>query len=537
LQRTVFENFTALNPFGVVTFDNEGKLLTCNKAAEKLFGARLPETYSLACDEVFQKASLMNKIKGVFAGRVVQLREVPYDTKLLQHVQLPPKQMTFRAVFFPVLEADQKVHSIVGLYEDLTERLKLEKQLTRAQRMESIGTLAGGIAHDFNNILGGVLGNISLLKPKIPADSPLQRYVVTIESSIRRAAQLTRQLLTFVRGDFVELKAARINDCVENVVRLIESSFDKKYRIEKDLTPEPMTVECDAGQMEQAILNLCLNARDAMPNGGRIRLSSRNLFVKAKGTVQGVPPDLEVGAYVVLSVADTGTGMDEATQKRIFEPFFTTKAPGKGTGLGLAMVFGIVKNHGGMVDLHSQPGQGTTFYLYLKASLKSAAETTKKEEKVSTKGKECVLLVDDEEVIREFAAEVLRENGYFVITAEDGEKAIELFKNRPCEIDIVVSDMIMPNAGGRKVFSTVKAIKPEIKFIFSSGYNDSDILADAVKKGQVQFIQKPYAGEELCKLIRKTLDSTPAAPPRPVPPRPTAQPPAPRRSELVAGKP
>ena len=170
------------------------------------------------------------------------------------------------------------------------------------------------------------------------------------------------------------------------------------------------------------------------------------------------------------------------------------------------MVFGIIKNHSGHVDLQSEVGKGTTFYLYLKASLKTVP-AVQKEEKLSSGGKECVLLVDDEDVIRDFAAEVLREKGYFVLTAEDGEKAIELFKNRPCEIDVVVSDMVMPNAGGKKVFTTIKSIRPGIKFIFSSGYNDSDVLADAVKKGQVQFIQKPYAGEELCKLIRKTIDS------------------------------
>src|ERR1051326_1070030 len=254
-------------------------------------------------------------------------------------------------------------------------------------------------------------------------------------------------------------------------------------------------------------------------------ISSRNLFVKGKGTLRGVPPELDVGAYVLLSISDTGTGMDENTQKRIFEPFFTTKAPGKGTGLGLAMVFGIIKNHSGHVDLQSEVGKGTTFYLYLKASLKTVP-AVQKEEKLSSGGKECVLLVDDEDVIRDFAAEVLREKGYFVLTAEDGEKAIELFKNRPCEIDVVVTDMVMPHASGRQVFAAIKKLQPEIKFVFSSGYTDSDVLQDAVKRGQVQFIQKPYTGDELCKLIRKVMDTktngadsnTPSAPARPKPP-------------------
>lgn len=506
-QRSVFENFTALNPFGIVTFDREGKLLDCNKAATHIFGAPLPATYSLTCDEVFQKIKLLGKIKGVFTGRVVHLGEVQYDTKLLKHVQLPPKQISFRVTFFPILEKDGSVNSIAGIYEDVTEKMKLEKQLARAQRMESIGTLAGGIAHDFNNILGGVLGNISLLKPKVPTDSPLQRYIVTIETSVRRAAQLTRQLLTFVRGDLVELKPTRINECIENVIRLVESSFDKKIRVEHNLEPELLTVECDAGQIEQAILNLCLNARDAMPTGGRISIGTRNLFVKEQGQMPGLPAELEVGAYVVIAVSDNGSGMDENTLKRIFEPFFTTKPRGKGTGLGLAMVFGIIKNHGGHVDVQSEVGQGTTFYLYLNASLKAAEEAPKKkEDKTQQTGKECVLLVDDEDVIRDFAAETLRDRGYFVITAEDGAKAIEVFKNRPCEIDCVVSDMVMPNVGGREVFSTLKTLKPDVKFIFSSGYTDSDVLQDAVKRGQVQFIQKPYTGDELCKLIRKTID-------------------------------
>ncbi|MSR64346.1 MAG: PAS domain-containing sensor histidine kinase [Verrucomicrobiae bacterium] len=506
-QKSVFESFTTHNPFGVLTFDTEGKLLSCNKSAATIFGAPLPDTYSLTCDEVFQKAKVLRKIKDVFSGRVVHLSEVLYNTQLLEHVHLPPRQITFRAVFFPILDNQQQVISIVAIYEDITEKVKLERQLTRAQRMESIGTLAGGIAHDFNNILGGVLGNISLLKPKVPTESPLQRYIETIESSVRRAAQLTRQLLTFVRGDFIELKAVRINDCIENVVRLVDSSFDKKYRIEKSLEENALTVECDAGQIEQALLNLCLNARDAMLGGGRITLSSRNLFIKEKGRTEGIPPDLDVGAYVVLAVSDTGTGMDENTQKRIFEPFFTTKAPGKGTGLGLAMVFGIMKNHGALVDLQSELGQGTTFYLYLKASLKTTVEAPRNEEKTASGGKECILLVDDEDVIREFAAETLQEKGYFVITAEDGAKAIELFKNRPCEIDVVISDMVMPNASGRQVFAAIKKMQPEIKFVFSSGYNDSDVLQDAIKQGQVQFIQKPYTGDELCKLIRKVMDT------------------------------
>lgn len=388
-----------------------------------------------------------------------------------------------------------------GIARDISERKRLESRLQHAQKMEAVGTLAGGIAHDFNNLLMGIQGYASIMLLDTEPDHPYYEKLKSIEQYVQRGAELTKQLLGFARGGKYDVKPVDLNGLVSRVARMFgrtkkEIVIHEQY--EKDVWP----VEADAGQIEQVLLNLFLNASHAMPGGGDLTLASENVVLE---TPFVKPFNLEPGRYVKISVTDTGTGMDEATRQRIFEPFFTTNRMGHGTGLGLASAYGIIKNHRGIIDVDSREGEGSTFRFYLPSSTKSV-EPERPDQTRIIRGPETVLLVDDESMIIEVGQEILRALGYEVLSARSGEEAVRIYREKKETIDVIVLDMIMPGMGGGETFDRLKEIDPGVKVLLSSGYSIEGMATDILERGCNQFIQKPFDIKELSQKLRDVLD-------------------------------
>ncbi|MBE9580569.1 MAG: response regulator, partial [Proteobacteria bacterium] len=382
------------------------------------------------------------------------------------------------------------------------ERKQLEAQFQQAQKMESIGTLAGGIAHDFNNVLMGIQGQASLMLLRTDPDHPHFERLIGIEDMVRNGAGLTKQLLGFARGGKYEVKPTDLNELIENTSEMFgrtKKELNIHRRHQKDIWP----VEIDRGQIEQVLLNLYVNAGHAMPGGGHLYIETSNVMLDEKDTK---PFGGKHGNYVKISVTDTGVGMDELTQQRIFDPFFTTREVGRGTGLGLASAYGIIKNHGGIINVYSKKGAGTTFNIYLTASGK---EVTIKEKKLADeilKGTETVLLVDDEDMILDVGKDMLGEAGYKVLLARSGKEAVEVCGKQKDNIDLVIVDMIMPEMGGGEAYDRIKEINPKVKALLASGYSIDGQATEILERGCEGFIQKPFSVKELSEKIREILD-------------------------------
>lgn len=400
------------------------------------------------------------------------------------------------AVPIRIAEKDYLLESFI----DITESKRLASQLLQAQKMEAIGTLAGGIAHDFNNMLMGIQGIASLMMLDSDPSQPQYERLKLIEEQVRSGADLTRQLLGFARGGRYEVKPININE----IIRKSSSMFGrtrKEIAIHRKYENEIWTVEGDQGQMEQAFLNLYVNAWQAMPGGGTIYLETQNVVLDGCDLPDLNPP----GRYVKISVSDTGMGMDEKTRDRIFDPFFTTKGIGRGTGLGLAMVYGIVKGHGGMIHVYSESGLGTTFNIHLPASDKPVLEEKALPGKVF-RGTGTILLVDDEKMVLDVSREMLESLGYRVFAAGSGQEAIAVFLEKRGSIDLVILDMIMPGISGGETFDRLRDFDPEIAVLFCSGYSVNDRVQEILDRGCRGFLQKPFSLEILSKKIREVLN-------------------------------
>ena len=381
------------------------------------------------------------------------------------------------------------------------EKLKLETQLQQAQKMEAVGTLAGGIAHDFNNLLMAIQGRTSIMLMKKDSSHPDIRHLKGIEDNVESAADLTRQLLGFARGGKYEVKPTDLNELVKKQNRMFgrtKKQISIRGKYEKDL----WSVEVDQGQIDQVLLNLYVNAWQAMPAGGDLYLETENVALDENYVK---PFSVETGRYVKISVTDTGVGMDRAIQKKIFDPFFTTKEMGRGTGLGLASAYGIIKNHSGFINVYSEKGHGTTFNIYLPASEKEIMED-KKSAGDTLKGTETVLFVDDEDMIIEVAGELFEQLGYKVLTAGSGKEAIEIYEKNKEQIDIVLLDMIMPDMSGSDTYDSLKEINPDINVLLSSGYSINGQATEIIDRGCSGFIQKPFKMKELSQKLREVLD-------------------------------
>jgi len=388
----------------------------------------------------------------------------------------------------------------LNFLRDITELKKLEEQLVESNKMEAIGILAGGIAHDFNNLLMGIQGNASLLLLDLPPGHPHFEPLKHIEQHVQNAARITRQLLGFARGGKYEVKPTDLNQLLRNCAELFGRT-KKEIRIHEKYREEIKVVEVDRAQLEQVMLNIFVNAWQAMPDGGDLFIQTENVTLAQDYTRAF---QANGGPYVKVSITDTGIGMDEDIKQRIFEPFFTTKKMGRGTGLGLASAYGIIKNHGGFITVSSEKGKGTTFLIYLPVSGKKVREETIVPQHIP-QGSETILFVDDEEVILEVGVNMLETLGYRVISANTGDEAVSIFKEKGDEIGLVLLDMIMPGMGGGEVFDAIRFIDPHAKVLLSSGYSLDGQAKDILDRGCNGFIQKPFDIKQLSRKIREIL--------------------------------
>jgi PAS domain S-box-containing protein len=388
----------------------------------------------------------------------------------------------------------------LNFVRDLTEQKKLEISLYQAQKMQAIGTLAGGIAHDFNNLLMGIQGRASLMLADLDHSHTYFEHLKGIEEYVKSATDLTRQLLGFARGGKYEVAPANLNDIIQQSSKMFGRT-KREITINLKLEPNLWTSEIDRRQIEQVLLNLYVNAWQAMPGGGELYLQTANVCLDGNFAISH---EVKPGKYIKISVTDSGLGMDQSTKARIFEPFFTTKEMGRGTGLGLASAYGIIKNHNGVITVYSEIGTGTTFNVYLPASEKQAHHYTECT-KTPLPGTGNILLVDDEALVLKVGKLMLEKLGYRVWCTDSGKQALEMYKQKRKEIDLVLLDMILPEMGGGKIYDKLKEVDPAIKVVLSSGYSMNDQASEIMKKGCNQFIQKPFNMNELSKIIQKAM--------------------------------
>ena len=392
---------------------------------------------------------------------------------------------------------------IDGIGEDITTQRKLEEQLRQSQKMEAIGTLAGGVAHDFNNILTAIIGYAEIVRMLMEKDSPLKVYIDDILSASDRATHLTHSLLAFSRKQNIILLSVDLNDIIRRLEKFLIRIIGEDIEFQTSLCDESLTVLADSGQIEQILMNIATNARDAMPKGGILSIKTEHLYLS-----DGIPGTLiPAGEYAVISISDTGKGMDENTKQRIFEPFFTTKEVGKGTGLGLSIVYGIIKQHNGEITVYSEPGKGTTFRIYLKIAVIEPGKAEENRINAPSMGTETILLAEDDVSVRMLFSNILEGYGYTVIEAADGEEAVVKFREYKDKIHLLLLDVVMPRKNGKEAFEEIKKIRENIPVIFSSGYTHDIILKKGLLEEESNLIMKPVSPNALLHKIRDILDS------------------------------
>jgi PAS domain S-box-containing protein len=414
------------------------------------------------------------------------------------------KLRTVQTVKTPVLDAKGQAIGVLGIFWDVTEQRNLEAQLRQAHKMEAVGQLAGGIAHDFNNLLTGILGNLSLALADLPGTHSCRDLLNNAELAALRAAELTRQLLGFSRRTPLTPQAVDLNAVIEETLRLVRRTFDPRIEVRLQQAADLWSIQADPGQMGQVLMNLCLNARDAMPTGGTLTLETANVRLDPQAVAKSF--DGRTGDFVRLRVCDTGIGMTREIREHIFEPFFTTKETGKGTGLGLAMVFGIVKAHAGWIECQSELGRGTSFDVYLPGSPQLVAPPPSSIPDGIRGGTETILLADDEQLVGRLGATILRRHGYRVLSAADGLEALEVFRQQRGGIDLVILDLSMPRLSGQETLKELRKLKPSVKVLISSGYSSDDELRAVEREGVMGFVAKPYRPAELARQVRLALD-------------------------------
>jgi two-component system, cell cycle sensor histidine kinase and response regulator CckA len=489
------------SPFAIFRSTPDGRLLAVNPALVSMLGYG-SEAQLLQC----------NMARDIYvdpAERERRVAEVMARGSLTTEAvwrRRDGKTITVRAIERVVRDAQGNVEYFNAMAEDITEHRLLEDRLRQAQKMEAIGRLAGGVAHDFNNLLTGILGCADLLMETLGPDAPGRDDVAEIRKAAVRAADLTRQLLAFSRQQVLAPQVLDLNALVGNMEKMLKRLIGEHIELRAALAPELGAVKADAGQLEQVIVNLAVNARDAMPDGGRLTIETRNAQLDATYVEEHTP--VVPGAYVLLAVTDSGTGMDAETKSHIFEPFFTTKELGKGTGLGLATVFGVVKQSGGYVWVYSEPGQGTTFKIYLpRVAETPTAAAPRAAAPASLRGSETILLVEDDETVRGLTRRLLVARGHTVVLASQGEEALQLAQRHAGRIHLLVTDVVMPGMSGRELADRMQALLPGIKVLFLSGYTDDAIVRHGVLEPGVAFLQKPFAADALARKVREVLDT------------------------------
>ncbi|MCI0461532.1 MAG: response regulator [Gemmataceae bacterium] len=488
---------------GVCLLDRQGCVLRCNQALARLTGRPAEELPGLPHTALTAPAEAAPGQAGAEATspftRMLQTRH-------REVAELKLGERRLQAVADPLTAADGSIAGAVYILSDITERRRLEEQLRQAQKMEAVGQLAGGVAHDFNNLLTGILGNVSLVLMTLSRDDPNREMLQEAEKLGWRAAELVRQLLGFSRRAPLRLRPTQLGEVIREVVAILRRTIDPRVQVGVRLA-DSVAVQADAAEMSQVLMNLCLNARDAMPEGGQLVLETTDIELsaeEARGHASRRP-----GAFVRLRVSDTGHGIAAELLPHIFEPFFTTKGPGKGTGLGLAMVYGILQQHQGWIECDSTPGQGTRFDVYLPRWAESGEALGQgvPAQAIPPRlgGGETILFVDDEAAVRELGREWLTRLGYRVLTAADGQEAVEVFEREMGKIDLVVLDVLMPRLSGTDAVRRLREINPKVRVLFASGF-PGDQAVDAVAEGALGFLHKPYGGQQLAAAVRDALD-------------------------------
>ena len=494
--KTIIES----EPECVKMLDRDGKLLMMNRAGLSMIQADSFDQVEGRCvypmiAEPYRDA-FAAVTKDVFQGKPGSLE--------FEIVGLKGRHLWLDTGAVPFLNDAGEVDALLSITRDITERKALEAQLFQAQKMEAVGHLAGGISHDFNNILTAIIGFASLVDMKMAADDPQRINLKHILSSAERAADLTRSLLAFSRKQIIDPKPMDLNMIVRSKESFLQRIIGEDVELKTELSDSELIVSVDCGQMEQVLMNLVSNARDAMPDGGMLSISTEAVlmeknFINAHG--YGKP-----GNYALMHITDTGTGMSKADCERVFEPFFTTKAVGKGTGLGLSVVYGIIKQHSGYINIYSEPGVGTTFTIYLPtivATIEKQADTPEVEPKG---GSETILVVDDDAPLRELAENVLTQFGYRVITAVDGRDAVCKFREAVGSIQLVIMDIVMPQQNGKEAFDEIRTLCSNCKVLFMSGYAADIVHRRGVVDHGLEFISKPLRPMQLLKKVREILD-------------------------------
>ncbi len=486
-------------PVAVISLDPEGRVLSWNAAAERMLGWSEEEVIGVQLPTVSedQREEFRQLQERVIKGELlvgVELRRQKRDGT--------PVELAVYAA--PLYGTDGAVAGIMGILVDVTERKELEARLIQSQKMESVGQLAGGIAHDFNNLLTVILGNCEIVLTGLPSDSAQRSDVEDIRNAADHAAALTRQLLAFSRRQILQPRVLTLNTVVTETLDMLGRLIGENIELITDLDPELATTRADPVEIGQVLINLAVNARDAMPEGGQltIRTESTTLDRQVRTNGDSIPP----GGYVLLTMSDTGLGMDQSTISRIFEPFFTTKQKAKGTGLGLSTVYGIVKQSGGYIAVESEPGKGTTFRVYLPQADEEVEEAPTVERPVTTRGSETVLLVEDEAALRGPMRRGLEREGYAVFEAGDASEALAICRSYGGEIHIMVTDLVMPGMDGVELARHAESLRPDMKVLFTSGYTDSEVARRGLVGPGVAFLQKPYTPSELLRRIREVLD-------------------------------
>ncbi len=492
----------------IFTIDLQGNFTFISKKGKEILGYEPESLVGRNLREFLSSESLSafeRNLERQIQGESINPYEIIFAAADNQYI---PLEINTSLLFNP----EGELIGLEGIARDISEHKRLEAELFQAKKMEVIGALAGGVAHDFNNILQVISGFTELILIRKTEEDPDYPNLTRILTQTRRASELIRRLLTFSRKEKGQLEPLNLNTVLENVKEILIETLPRVIDIKFNLANDLKLVNADPTQVEQIIMNLAINARDAMPDGGKLVFTTRNVFLDEKYCQNH--PDIIPGKYVLLTISDTGMGMDNHTLEHIFEPFFTTKERGKGTGLGLATVYGIVKGHGGSITCHSEPGKGTTFEIYLpviEAESQKQEAKQKGEEKMPAGGNETILLVDDEEPVREVAKEFLEQYGYAVMTAESGEEAIEMVSKAihtmpPSAPDLIILDLNMPGMGGYKCLQQLLKIDPNSKVIIASGYSAEFQEKKIPETGARGFIAKPYQMEQLLKKVREMID-------------------------------
>ncbi|MDB5389671.1 MAG: sensor histidine kinase, partial [Planctomycetaceae bacterium] len=513
----------SVEDYAIIILDPNGIITSWNAGAERIKGYQAHEIIG----QHFSRFYRPEDIDGERFDRLLEAaaRGVPFQEKG-QRLRKDGSLFLAEVVIRAIRDEDGNLEGFSKVTRDITERDRLDEELRRsyeqsaqaieerkiletqfhqAQKMDAIGQLAGGVAHDFNNLLTIISGYSEVMLEELKPNNPMREFVQIICDAGERAASLTRQLLAFSRKSVLEPKVLDLNEVVRETEKLLRRLIGEDISLTAVLDPSTSKVQMDPGQLGQLLINLAVNARDAMPKGGKLTVETRN--VELDREYSRLRPDVQPGPYVLLSMTDNGFGMSPAVRVRIFEPFYTTKGIGKGTGLGLAVVLGVVKQSGGHVEVYSEPEIGTTFKIYLPAVNDALSIENIMCPATDGRGSEAILLVEDEQQVRELATFILRSHGYQVLIAENGVEAMKLLENHLSAIDLLVTDVVMPGMGGPELAAAMKPHYPQTKVLYCSGYTDDAVVRHGLLLDNVSFLQKPYTPITLIAKVRQVLDS------------------------------